>query len=149
MPDTLIAALSGEEVLHSSSLATVATSCVVIRTATARSRTIVSLARISRLETIKTTYPALLAIAAGLFLMAAAAYYSKDGGAAQFPLGALGLFFVVAYFVSRKACVVFWMGYESVQTVNGGLRDAATLIREVRAAQANLPEPLSEEAVAS
>ena len=72
--------------------------------------------------------------------MGAAAYYSKDGGSAQFPLCGLGLFFSLAYLFTRKASVIFWMGRESIGTIKGGLSEASSLIRAVRAAQQKLSD---------
>jgi uncharacterized membrane protein len=137
MADALLAALSGGDVLHANSLATVATNCVLIRTSSDRSRAIVSLDRITRMEMIRFSYPAFLAIAAGLLLMAAAAYYSRDGGSAQFPLATLGTLFIFAYLITRKASVLFWMGRESVQSTRGGLREAEALIQAVQEAQSS------------
>lgn len=146
MADPILASLAWGETMYSCSLGTVTTSCVVIRTASARSRAIVSLDRVSGMETIKTTYPAFLAIAAGLFLIAAAAYYSKDGGVAHIPLAALGCVSVLAYFLSRRAAILFWMGNrESVTTTRGGLRETAQLRVAVQKAQAGLPDTALEQ----
>jgi hypothetical protein len=149
MRDLLVASLSGEETVHTCSLATVTTSCVVIRTASARSRAIVSLYSITGMTTVKTAYPAFLAIAAGLFLLAAGAHFSKDGGSADLPMAVLGFVSVISFLVSRKAAVLFCMGRESLQTVNGGLREAAHLIRAVRSAQEAVEETPAGEAIAS
>lgn len=140
MADNLLASLSGGDAVHTCSLATVTSNCVIIRTASARSHAILSLARISGTTTVRTTYPAFLAIASGFFLIAAAAYFSKDGGSAHIPLSALGGASVIAYFVSRREAVIFWSGREPVETIRGGLREATNLVRAVERAQSSLRE---------
>ncbi len=150
MADLLLAALADGETVHSCSLATVTTTCVVIRTASARSRAIVSLGRITGMETLKTTYPAFLAVAAGFFLIAAAAYFSKDGGVAHIPLTILGAVSVVAYVVSRRSAIVFWIGRrESMESIRGGVREADHLKRAVMDAQAAYEAQMSATALAS
>ena len=151
MPDTIMAALSGEEILLSNSLAKVATSCVVIRSPNANAHAIVSLSRISSVQRVKTSIPGFLVIAAGLFLIAAAAHFSKDGGSSDLPIALLGLAFVVAYLGSRRASVAFTLGSEKLQTVTGSLAEAAAVVRAVREARPRLEQqaPDEEQAIAS
>ena len=148
MPQTILAALSGEQVLLSNSLATVATTCVVIRDPDGRSNTIISLHRIAATRTIKTSVPGFLVVASGLFLVAAAAHYSKDGGSADIPIALLGLAFVVAYLVSRRASIALEVGRETIETASGSLGEAAALVRAIKAARTQLGEN-KPEAVAS
>ncbi|MBV9266147.1 MAG: hypothetical protein JO061_08270 [Acidobacteriaceae bacterium] len=148
MQDAIIAALSGQEVARSNSLATVATTCVVIRTANARSRVIVSIGRISSVKRVVTGYPVCLPIAVGLFVMAAAAYCSKDGGSADLPIAGLGLVFLLVFFVTRRAALVFTVGTEQIRSVQGGLREASAIIRAVESAQARAADAFDREAVA-
>jgi len=150
MPDPIMAALTGERITLSNSLATVATTCVVVRTVGGRSNSIISLSRITGIQTLRTSVPGLLVIASGLFLVAAAAHYSKDGGQADLPIALLGLAFVIGYLGSRRAAIVFLVDGETIETVSGGLREAAALARAVRLAIKELEEDSSEtSAVAS
>ena len=150
MPDPIMAALTGERITLSNSLATVATTCVVVRTAGGRSNSIISLSRITGIQTLRTSVPGLLVIASGLFLVAAAAHYSKDGGQADLPIALLGLAFVIGYLGSRRAAIVFAVDGESIETASGSLREAAALARAVRLAIKELEEDSSEpSAVAS
>ena len=150
MPDTIMAALSGEQVSLSNSLATVATTCVVIRDPDGRSNTIVSLHLIAGTKTIKTSVPGFLVIAVGLFLIAAAAHYSKDGGSADVPLALLGVGFVIGYLASRRASIALSVGRDTIHTVSGSLREAAALVRTIKSAKTRLAEtPLEASVMAS
>jgi hypothetical protein len=144
MPDTIMAALSGEQISLSNSLATVATTCVLIRDADGRSKTIISLHLIGGTKTIKTSVPGFLVIAAGLFLVAAAAHFSKDGGSADLPIACLGAGFVIAYLATRRASITLFVGRDTIQTASGGLREAAALVRAIKYAKGRIDEELAE-----
>jgi hypothetical protein len=144
MPDTIMAALSGEQISLSNSLATVATTCVLIRDPDGRSKTIISLHLIGGTKTIRTSVPGFLVIAAGLFLVAAAAHFSKDGGSADVPVALLGVGFVIAYLASRRASITLFVGRDKIQTASGGLREAAALVRAIKSAKGRLEEELME-----
>lgn len=135
--DKILAALSGEQILQSNPLATVATRWVVIRDANGSSQSVLALSGISDMRSVRVSYPGLLVIACGIALIAAAAHYSKDGGAADKPLLVVAVLFVLFYFGTRRASVVFISGVEKTPTIFGSLRQAAVLIRAVRQAQAN------------
>ncbi len=142
MGDSVISALSGERVLKENSLATVTNHCVVVRIPNGRSRAIISLERISKATRVITSYPGLLVIAGGLFLIAAAAHLSKDGGAADLPAAILGALFVVAYLVSRTACVALEVDGETIDTVRGSLGEAAAVVEAIRSARERESAPL-------
>jgi hypothetical protein len=141
MPNTILAALPGEQVVQTNSLATVTRNCLVIRDSDGQLHTIISLSRITGIKTIRKSYPGVLVVAAGLALIAAAAFCSKQGAGAGPPIAGLAALFVLGYFGSRRAAVAFLMGRESTETAYGGLRKAAQLVRAVREAQtANVDE---------
>ncbi len=135
--DKILTALPGEQILQSNPLATVATRWVIIRDARGSSQSILALSGITDMRSVKVSYPGLLVIACGVLLISAAAHYSKDGGAADKPLLVVALLFVLFYFATRKASVVFISGVEKTATIFGSLRQAAVLIRAVRQAQTN------------
>lgn len=135
MADQLVASLSGEDVVETNSLAVVTTSCIVVRPVRGRSRVVLSLESVTDIKRIRTTHPGLLVIASGLFLIAAAAYYSKDSSPAAVPIGVLGILFLFAFIGTRRVSVVFVGESESVETALGSPREAVNLIKAVTAAQ--------------
>jgi hypothetical protein len=87
------------------------------------------------MKRIRTTCPALMVIASGLLLIAAAANCSRQGNGAAVPFGLLGAIFVVGYFLSRRASVAFLTGNSRTETCRGSFSEAAAVIEQVRAAQ--------------
>jgi len=140
MTDPIMAALPGERVIQSSPLATVTTHCVIVRNPDNRSRTIVPLRYLAKIKTSKTTYPGLLVIAAALFVLAAAAYYSKQDVTAAIPMAILGSLFLLAYMAYRKASIAFVSGGGSTSTTEGNLAEVALVVGAVTAAQADNDE---------
>lgn len=136
MPNAILAALSSEEILQSRLSAVLTADYIVVTSPQGGSHVVISLERLSEIKTIKTTYPGLLVIASGAFLIAAAAFCSKQGDGAALPSALIGLAFVISYFCSRRASIVFVVDGESIETASGGLRDAAALVRAVEAARA-------------
>lgn len=136
MPNSILTALSSEEILQSSLSAVVTADYVVVTNPNNQSHTVISLERLSEIRTIKTTYPGLLVIASGAFLIAAAAYCSKEGDGAALPSALIGLTFVVGYFVSQRASIAFVVNAESTETLSGNLRTAGALVRAVETARA-------------
>ena len=136
MPNAILAALSSEEILQSGLSAVLTADYVMVTSAKSESHIVISLQRLSEIRTIKTTYPGLLVIASGAFLVAAAAFCSKQGDGAALPAALIGLVFVIAYFWSRRASIAFVVDGESTETVSGGLREAAALLRAVETARA-------------
>jgi hypothetical protein len=132
------AVLAGERILHQNSLATVTTNFIVVRRPEKRAEAIIALSRISRIRRIETTHPGLLVIAAGIYLLAAACAYSKQGGQAGLPLGVVGTLFVIGYFLTRRAAVAFVVDREATETMHATLREAADLVRAMEQAQAQL-----------
>jgi hypothetical protein len=86
MTGTLLAALSGEEVVLSSPFGMVTTNFVIVKDIDAGSQIILSLNRLTDIQTIRTSYPGLLVISVALLILAAAATWSKEGGGAGIPL---------------------------------------------------------------
>ncbi len=138
MQNPVVAGLCNGQVLESKLLATVTGECVVIRDPVRQSHTVVALSEISCLKRITTTHPALLVIAAALFLISAAAFSSKQGSGAGVPVALLGTACVAAYLLSRSASVAFVVGSTGIETASGSLSQAAALIAAVQAAQACL-----------
>lgn len=136
MPNTILAALSSEEILQSSLSAVVTADYVIVTSTDRQSHTVISLERLSEIRTIKTTYPGLLVIASGALLVAAAAYCSKEGDGAALPSALIGLAFVIGYFLSQRASIAFVVDGEWTETVSGGLREAGALVRAVETARA-------------
>jgi hypothetical protein len=134
MPNPTLTDLVVAQASHSTSLATVAENCIVIRDSDRRSNIIIALSHLSGMKRISTTCPALLVIASGLLLIAAAANCSKDGNGAAIPIGLLGAIFAAGYFLSRRAAVAFITGSSCTETCRGSFSEAATLIEQVRRA---------------
>ncbi len=128
-------ALAGEEILHANSLATVTPNFIVVRPPQGQVETVIGLPCISKIKRIKTTRPGLLVIASAAYLLAAAAASSKQGGQAGLPLGVVGTVFVIAYFVTRRAAVVFVVDREPTETIHGSLSEAAELLKVMEKAQ--------------
>lgn len=140
MTGTLLAALSSEEVVLSSSFGMVTTNFVIVKDNAARSQIILSLNRLRDIQTIRTSYPGLLVISAGLLILAAASVCSKEGSGAGIPLGLLAIGFSIGFLATRRALLVFYTGSEITETVSGSLRGAAAFVRAVEAAQRELEE---------
>ncbi len=136
--DTIIDALSDEEILYAHSLATLTRNWIIIPDPTRRSQTILPLARLSEVRAVKVSYPGLLVIASGLFVMAAAAFCSKEGSGAGLPIGLVGIGSLIAYFVSHRAWVAFTVGSAVTNTVSGTHKAADELATVVQSVQADL-----------
>jgi len=139
MANTALDALAGEEIVESNSLGTVMRRCVVLKGLVLKaddnqSETVISLAVISSVKRIKTSYPGLLVIAASVFLIAAAAASSKQGGGAAGPIALFGLLFVIAYWLTRRASVAIVAGQEVTETVQGSPGEASAFIAAVQLA---------------
>lgn len=134
----ILTALSDERVLFENPLASVTEHCVVVWTAEQHAHILLPLSRISSLKKVQTSSPAFLAIAVGLFLIAAGAQASKDGGGAAVPAALFGISSLIAYLVSRRAAVAFIVDGERTETVFGGLRQASALVSAIQSAYRNL-----------
>jgi hypothetical protein len=134
MANTALDALAGEEILESNSLGAVMRHCVVLKGLGSQAESVISLSVISSVKSIRTTYPGLLVIAASAFLIAAAAASSKQGGGAAGPIAILGLLFVVAYWLTRRASVAITVGAERTETVQGSPREAKAFMAAVHSA---------------
>jgi hypothetical protein len=132
MANTALDALAGEDILESNSLGTVMRHCVVLKTRHNDAETVISLAVITSAKSIKTSYPGLLVIACSAFLVAAAAACSKQGAGAARPFAFIGLLFVVAYWLSRRASVAITAGSEITESVQGSPSDASKFTTALR-----------------
>jgi hypothetical protein len=138
MASRALDALTGEEILESNSLGTVTSQWVVVRPPESRSEIIISLSHISNVRTVRTTYPGLLVVAGAALLIAVAAAASKQGSGAALPIALFGALFLIAYWVSRKASVVFIVGTDTTHTPAAGLREAARFVAAVEKALARV-----------
>ncbi|MBV9083141.1 MAG: hypothetical protein JOZ62_10720 [Acidobacteriaceae bacterium] len=145
MQKTVLAALPRESVVYSNSFATVMTNCILISDANNKSQSIISLSRITDVKRIKTSYPGLLVISSGLFLVAAAAYCSKDTSGADLVFGSLGVIVLLAFAATRKACVALKIGSETRHSLNGSVSEAAEVIQALKSAQQLSQEPAEVE----
>jgi hypothetical protein len=129
----ILTSLSDEQVLFENALASVTEHCVIVRTER-HAHILLPLNRISSLKKVRTSRPAFLAIGAGLFLIAAAAQASKDGGGASVPIALLGVCSLIAYAISRQSAVAFIVDGERTETLFGGLPQALALISAIQSA---------------
>jgi hypothetical protein len=142
---TVTAAISDEEVLRPNRLAWVTSHFLILRNAERQTHTIIPLVRIAGINVVKTPYSGLLAIAAGVFIVAAAAFASKQGDGAAVPCALLGAFLMSIYFASRRANITFRLDTGATETTSGSLGEAEALIQLIelarRSAFADIQEP--------
>jgi len=129
---TLLAALLGEKIVHTSSVATVTTNCIVVKTFLGRQTYVLSLSRLGGIKKVTTTYPGLLVISMGLEVVAAGDYCSPHCERAYAVIGIVGLAFLAAYFWTRRAALLFLCEPEPILTTQGRLREIAALIRALQ-----------------
>jgi hypothetical protein len=132
---TIAAAIHDEEVLKPNRLAWVTQHFLILRNVERQNHTIVPLVRLTGIHVVKTPYSGLLAVAAGVFLIAAAALASKQGDGAALPFALLGAFLIAIYFGSRRANITFRLDTGAIETIVGTLGEAAALIQLVEAAR--------------
>ncbi len=129
--DSVLSALVGETVTHSSALATVTRNCVIIRDSLRGALIIVAIHRLTGLKKSYATVPVLLVVSIALFVIAAAAWASKQGNETVGPIVALGFLFLLIFLSSSRAAVVFLMEKEIVESVKGSYNEATAVIRAV------------------
>lgn len=134
MSATIFDALPGEQVLHSNSLAAVTPHCIVL-TSARQTQTILALSRVSRIKRITVSYPGLLVIAAGSFILSVACFASTQGGGAGTPFAIFGALLVLGYFLSRRGGVCFSVGSEVFETNLGSPGEAKAIISAIEKAQ--------------
>jgi hypothetical protein len=78
------------------------------------------------------------------FIIAAAAHCSRDGGAAPTPCALIGVVFLLAYLISRRASVVLSVNSEALGTAFGTLREAAKLRAAIWSAREQLSHPSND-----
>jgi len=132
---TVAAAISDEEVLRPNRLAWVTRHFLILRNAERQTHTIIPLTRLVGIHVVKTPYSGLLAIAAGVFLVAAAAFASKQGDGAAVPCALLGAFLMAIYFGSRRANITFRLDTGATETTSGSLGEATSLIELIETAR--------------
>ncbi len=131
MDDAIVNALMGETVVHANTMATVTRNCLVVRDDVRGSQAVIGIQSIRGMRKVNFTNPALLVIAAGLFTIAAAAYSSHEGYEVSVGLGLIGLVFILSYFLTRRATVLFLLETQSIESRRGSYRDATSIIRAV------------------
>lgn len=134
MANEIVSALSDDEIIHANLLATVTRNCVIIPNPGGHAQTIIAISRISRVRSVRSSYPGLAVIAGALALIASAAAYSKEGHGAALPIALLGVGFAIAYIGTRRGSVSLVIGSEQtevVETASGSLREAAAIARAV------------------
>ena len=137
--DLIKSVLADEQILHDNSLATVTTNFIVVRRPERRRETIIALPRLSRIRRIEISHPGLVVIASAIYLLAAAAYCSKEGGQqVAVTMAILGTLFVFGYFMTRRAAVAFVVDREPTETIHGSLREAAQLMKAMAKAREEL-----------
>lgn len=136
--NTLIDALSDDEIVYANPLATVTRNWIVIPQSSGHSHTLLALARVTEVRAVKISYPGLLVVASGLFVLAAAALSSKQGGGAGIPIALVGAVSAIAYKLTHRAWVAFIIGSSVAETGPGSHEQADELAAEVQFAQADL-----------
>jgi hypothetical protein len=132
---TVAAAIADEEVLQPNRLAWVTPHFLIIRNQIRQNHTIIPVSRVCGIRVVKTPYAGFLAIAAGVFVIAAAAFASKEGDGAAIPSALLGAFLMAAYYGSRRANITFVLDSGGTETTTGNLREATNLIRLIEQAR--------------
>lgn len=132
---TVAAAISDEEVLQPNRLAWVTEHFLILRNVDRQNHIIIPLMRVGGIHVVKTPYSGLLAVAAGVFIVAAAAFASKQGDGAALPCALLGAFLVAAYLGSRRANITFTLDTGAVETATGTVGEATDLIQLVERAR--------------
>ena len=135
---TVAAAISDEEVLQPNRLAWVTQHFLIIRNVDRQTHTIIPLTRLMGIDVVKTPYSGLLAIAAGVFIVAAASFASKQGDGAAIPCALLGAFLLAVYFGSRRANITFRLDTGVQETLAGTLGEAAALIELIERARGSV-----------
>lgn len=138
MADAMIDAVSDEEILYSNSLGAVTRNWIIIPDSSGRSRTMIPISLLSQFTANKVSYPGLLVVAAGLLVLAAASFSSKEGSGAGIPIALVAIVSLIAYRISRKASVAFTTGSAVTNTIAGSHNDADGLALAVELAQADL-----------
>jgi hypothetical protein len=134
----IAAALGGEPIIASNSLAALTTSFLVIRNSDDRSLTILSLLRVSGLKILKAGHLIPLAMSGGLSVVSAAALCSREGDGASVPAALLAFLLLLRYWTSRRAAIRFYVKSEAVQSVYGAVAEAASMITAIQRAQATV-----------
>ncbi len=144
MQNVVLSGLNNEKILQSKLSTIVTEDCVVVSAFSGQPHTALALLSISTLKIVKTHHPSFLVISAGLFLLAAAANHSKEGGGTALPIGLLGVAFLVAFLASHRARVIFLSGSEATQSLKGSYTEVADLVGAVQVARRNLLNLSSE-----
>jgi len=124
---TVAAAISDEEVLRPGRLAWVTPHFLILRKVERQNHVIIPLTRLASISVVKTPYPGLLAVAAGVFIVAAAAFASKQGDGAALPCALLGAFLIATYLGTRRANITFKLDTGATETLAGTVREATEL----------------------
>jgi len=131
MDDAILNILAGETVVHANPLAIVTRKYLVVRDEVRGAQEIIGFQSIRAMRKVNSTNPALLAISAGLFTIAAAAYSSHEAYEVSGAVGLIGLFFVLGYFSTRRATVLLLLEDQRIESRKGSYREAISIIRAV------------------
>jgi hypothetical protein len=131
MDDVVFNALAGETLVYKNALATVTSNLVLVRDRLRGALIVVRLEHLIEVRRLTSTNPGLLVISCGIFMIAAGSFASKEGLQVVVPIAIIAMLFVVGYFGTRRAAVLFLLDDESIQTFEGSFREAASVIRAV------------------
>ncbi len=134
---TVASAISDEAVLRPNRLAWVTQHFLILRNTERQTHTIVPLVHLTGIEIHKTPYSGLLALAAGVFVISAAAFTSKQGDGAALPSALLGVFLLISYFASRRAIINFKLDTGVVESTSGTVGDAISVVRLIEQARSS------------
>lgn len=132
MNDGILDVLTGESVIYSNTVATVLTGCIVVREKERGATVVISLAHITGLKKVKTTYPQLLVLSAGMLTLAAASYASKQGLETVVPMSVLAMMLASGYWGTRRAALLVLSGTDGIETLKGSFREVDSVIRQLR-----------------
>ncbi|HZS54171.1 MAG TPA: hypothetical protein VFA65_07190 [Bryobacteraceae bacterium] len=132
---TVAAAISDEKVLGLIRQAWVTRNFLILRNVASQKHTIIPLTRLASIDVKKTPYSGLLAVAAGIFVVGAAALASRDGDGAALPCLLLGAFLVAIYLGSRRADITFRLDSGAIERAIGTVAEASELVQLIERAR--------------
>jgi hypothetical protein len=131
MDDVVFNALAGETLVYKNALATVTSNLVLVRDRLRGALIVVRLEHLIEVRRLTSTNPGLLVISCGILTIAAGSLASKEGLQVVVLIAVIAMLFVVGYFGTRRAAVLFLLDNESIESSEGSFREAASVIRVV------------------
>jgi hypothetical protein len=132
MDDVIVSALAGESVVYSNVVATVTTSCLVVRERDRGATVVISLDQITGFKKVKTTYPQLLVFSVGMLTLAAASYASKQGLETVIPMALVALMLALGYLGARRAALLVLVGNDGIETLKASFGEVESVVRQLR-----------------